>query len=70
MSGALGPWNRVSCTSKLAIYHVDPKAVGGLYAVANYLDRFELTAGAGPRLLSRNVALETRALPFGSHIPL
>lgn len=62
--------NRVSCTSKVAIYHVDPKGVGGLYAVANYQDRFELTAGAGPLLLSRNVALETRTLPFGSHVPL
>ena len=62
--------DRVSCTSKVAIYHVDPKGVGGLYAVANYQDRFELTAGAGPLLLSRNVALESWTLPFGSHIPL
>ena len=62
--------NRVSCTSKVAVYHVDPKGVGGLYAVANYQDRFWLTAGAGPLLLSRNVALDTRTLPFGSHIPL
>ena len=36
----------------------------------NYQDRFWLTAGAGSLLLSRNVALETRTLPFGSHIPL
>lgn len=62
--------DRVACTTKLAIYHVDPHGAGGLYAVANYQDRFELMADAGLRLLARNVVLETRTLPFGSHIPL
>jgi methanesulfonate monooxygenase small subunit len=60
----------VSSITKVTVYHIDPQGVAGLYAIGNYQDRFELLDDAGPRLLSRNVALETRTLPFGSHIPL
>ncbi|MGI9475117.1 MAG: hypothetical protein ACR2PI_00280 [Hyphomicrobiaceae bacterium] len=48
----------------------DPRGAGGLYAIANYIDCFDMSAKAGPRLLQRNVALETRTMPFGSHVPL
>ena len=39
-----------------------------LFAVGKFHDRVSLT-GAAPKLLSRNVRLDTRMLGFGYHIP-
>ena len=62
--------SRVTCLSKLAVYHIDPRGAGGLYAVGQYMDCFDLSGADRPMLVSRNVALETRTFPFASHIPL
>lgn len=61
--------DRVSCTTKVAIYHLDLHGVSALFAVANYRDVFAMSE-AGPRLMEREVAMETRSLPFGCHLPL
>jgi 3-phenylpropionate/cinnamic acid dioxygenase small subunit len=61
--------DRVSCTTKVSIYHVNVHGEGGLYALVNYQDVFAMTE-AGPKLMEREVAMETRTLPFGCHLPL
>ena len=62
--------DRIFCTTKVAIYHVDLKGIAGLYALANYQDIVESRSNSELRVLQRNVALETRSFPFGSHLPL
>ena len=61
---------RIFSTTKVAIYHVDLKGVGGLYAIGNYQDISESRPNSELRVIQRNVMLETRSFPFGSHLPL
>ena len=61
---------RIFSTTKVSIYHVNLKGVGGLYAIGSYQDIFESRHNPEPRIIQRNVALETRSFPFCSHLPL
>ena len=61
---------RIFSTTKLSVYHVDLKGVSGLYAIGSYQDIFESRLNSGPQIIQRNVVLETRRFPFGSHLPL
>ncbi len=55
--------------SPVAIYHTDLDGTSSLYAVGRYLDRI-VQDGGRPLLAAREVALQTRRFPTGSHIPL
>lgn len=59
----------VRVTSTVLISHTDFEGLSRLYAVGRYRDQVSLT-GDRPQLLERAVDLDTRVLPFGSHIPL
>ena len=54
----------------LSVFHTDLGGATGLYCVGVYTDRFELNTASGPILAMRKVKLDTRRLPFGSHIPI
>ncbi len=56
-------------TSVVTIYHTDMEGRTETLAVGRYLDRVAEHDGE-PRLLSRDVQLETRDLGIGSHAPL
>ena len=58
-----------SVESPVAIYHTDLDGSSSLFAVGRYLDRVN-TGGETPLLAAREVALQTRRFPTGSHIPL
>lgn len=55
--------------SPVAIYHTDLDGSSSLYAVGRYLDRIRPN-GHRPLLADREVALQTRRFPTGSHVPL
>ena len=55
--------------SSLVVIHTDLEGESRFYAAGRYNDTLDLS-GAGPRLLARNVDLDTRVLEFGSHRPL
>ena len=55
--------------SSLVVIHTDLEGESRFYAAGRYNDTLDLS-GAMPRLLARNVDLDTRVLEFGSHRPL
>ena len=55
--------------SSVVLWHTDLQGVTQLYAVGRYIDDFVVEDGT-MRFGRREVALETRRLPFGSHAPL
>ena len=59
----------IGVESPVAIYHTDLEGSSGLYAVGRYIDRVNQN-GAWPLLAEREVALQTRRFPTGSHVPL
>ena len=58
-----------SATSAVAIYHTDLAGVTQLYATGRYHDRIRRLEGK-PRLLRREIDIDTRRLAFGPHLPL
>lgn len=59
----------VRAISTVLIAHTDLDGLSILYAVGRYRDRVSLT-GHRPLLVERVLDLDTRVLPFGSHMPL
>lgn len=55
--------------SALTVFHTDVYGSTTLFCVGRYQDRFRMTDG-GPVIVSRRVLMDTRRLPFGSHVPL
>lgn len=63
------PSNTAEVVSSLQVYRTElDGGVTTLYAVGKYIDRVRLNGGA-PKLLSREVRLDTRMLGAGYHIP-
>lgn len=61
--------NAIDVVSTLQVYRTElDGGVTGLYAVGKYLDRIHLNGG-DPKLVSREVKLDTRMLGTGYHIP-
>jgi 3-phenylpropionate/cinnamic acid dioxygenase small subunit len=56
-------------TSAVAIYHTELNGVTQLYGTGRYHDRIVRIDGI-PRLLRREIDLDTRRLAFGPHLPL
>ena len=59
----------VESVSSLVVVHTDLEGESRFYAAGRYNDVLDLSRAA-PRLLARNVDLDTRVLEFGSHRPL
>ena len=59
----------VRVDSSVVIYHTGLDGSSSLYAVGRYLDRVTKNGGQ-PLLAEREVALQTRRFPTGSHVPL
>lgn len=59
----------VTSESALSVYHTDVHGTSVLYCVARYRDDISVENG---RLLlrARTVLMDTRRLPFGSHVPI
>jgi methanesulfonate monooxygenase small subunit len=55
--------------SSLAVYHTELNGVTQLYAIGNYCDKV-IAEGDVLRLAEREVALDTRRLAFGPHLPI
>lgn len=55
--------------SSLCVYHTDLHGASVLYCTAKYRDNFRFESGV-PVMCSRMVLMDTRRLPFGSHIPI
>lgn len=55
--------------ASVVLWHTDLQGTTQLYAVGRYIDDFVVEDDA-VRFERREVALETRRLPFGSHAPL
>lgn len=60
----------IFCTTTVAIYHINLSSVAGIYAIGKYRDTSQNRPGIGLQIIKRNVFLETRSFPFGSHLPL
>jgi methanesulfonate monooxygenase small subunit len=60
---------RWEADSAFAAYATDRNGISRLFAVGRYLD-LVVAGDDGPRLLARDVALQTRDLGVGLHIPL
>lgn len=58
---------RTECS--VVLWHTDLQGTTQLYAVGKYVDEFVVEQNV-LRFLRREVALDTRRLPFGSHAPL
>ena len=56
-------------TSSLLVVHTDLEGVSTVYAAGRYLDAIE-SANGDPRILSREVRLQTRQFGTGSHVPM
>lgn len=61
--------DRAEAISSLVVMHTDLEGESRFYATGRYNDTLDLSR-AEPRLLARNVDLDTRVLEFGSHRPL
>jgi 3-phenylpropionate/cinnamic acid dioxygenase small subunit len=55
--------------SSLCVYHTDIHGMSILYCTGKYQDKFRFESGV-PVMCSRLVMMDTRRLPFGSHIPI
>lgn len=55
--------------SSMTAYHTDLHGTSGLYCAGRYRDEFRFEAGV-VLMTSRRAMLDTRRLPFGSHIPV
>ena len=55
--------------SGLCVYHTDLHGTSILYCTGKYQDQFRFESGV-PVLCSGLVMMDTRRLPFGSHIPI
>lgn len=59
----------VTSESALSVYHTDVHGTSVLYCVARYRDEIHIENGC-PLLRARTVLMDTRRLPFGSHVPI
>ena len=55
--------------SSVTLWHTDEQGTTQLFAVGKYIDQFVATDST-VLFANREVALDTRRLPFGSHVPL
>ncbi|WP_416173435.1 ATP-binding cassette domain-containing protein [Aerococcus mictus] len=62
--------NGCSAVTAISVYHTNVAGVSALFCVGTYEDTFVLTEESRFALAARKVTLDTRRLPFGSHIPM
>ncbi len=61
--------DRAQVVSSLLVVHTDPHGASTLFAAGQYTDLVD-TAQPSPRLLEREVRLDTRVLGPGVHVPI
>lgn len=59
-----------SAESAFCVYHVDLEGTSKLYCTGRYLDELSQEEDGALALCSRTVLMDTRRLPFGSHVPI
>lgn len=66
-----GIWdNGCSAVTAISVYHTNVVGVSALFCVGTYEDTYVVTEESRFALAARKVTLDTRRLPFGSHIPM